>query len=281
MDLPEKDLGYFQLFVFDIDGTLTGSEHTIRPFTKETLLRMRKAGFLYTLATGKSLSGTIAQANLLEVDLPLVLINGGMLQRRDGTVLHAETLPAEIVKRVVDLCAVHTCDLVMYIDDGIFYKEMTANLRPVYGHLSSGMHPVHDWRRISDRFDKVNKCLVVDTQNQKNLFMMESVFGHALDKSADVLHTSKMLLEVMPREVNKLSGLKKLTARMGIPLSKVMAFGDYDNDVEMLSGVGFGVAVANASRRAKEAADLIIEDAEMEGPAMFLASLLDRLPTSK
>ena len=72
-----------------------------------------------------------------------------------------------------------------------------------------------------------------------------------------------------------------MTAEMGIALSSVMAFGDYDNDIQMLAGVGLGVAVENASARAKEAADVVIGSAEEEGPARFLSDLLDRLPASE
>jgi 5-amino-6-(5-phospho-D-ribitylamino)uracil phosphatase len=272
------DLPNYQLIVFDIDGTISGQDHIIHPFTRETLLRLREASFPFTLATGKSLPGTIAQANLLEVDLPLVLINGAMLQTREGEVLDAVTLPEVVVRKVIDLCEQEGRDLVMYDGDAIYFKEMTDNMRPVYGHLTTGMQPVGAWNSIAERMGNINKCLVVDTTERAHLFQMGEMFEEAFRGAVDVLHTSAVLVEVMPKGINKLIGLKKLTERMGIPMSQVMAFGDFDNDVEMLSAAGLGIAVANASSRAKKAADLVVGGVDEQGPARFLADLLDRLP---
>ena len=272
------DLRNYQLIVFDIDGTISGKDHAIPPFTQETLFRLREAGFPFTLATGKSLPGTIAQADLLEVDLPLVLINGGILQTRQGEVLDAVTLPESVVRKVIDLCEREGRDLVMYSSDAIYFKEMTDNMRPVYGHLTAGLHPIGEWEAISDQLREINKCLVVDTAQREHLFQIGEKFEAAFKGEVDVLHSSAVLVEVMPRGINKLVGLKKLTERLGIPTSNVMAFGDFDNDVEMLSAAGLGIAVANASMRAKKAADLVVGSVDEQGPACFLAELLDRLP---
>ena len=272
------DLRDFSLIVSDIDGTISGQGHIIHPTTKETIFRLREAEFPFTLATGKSLPGTVAQADLLAVDLPMVLINGGILQTRQGKVLNAVTLPEHIVRKTIALCEREGRELVMYAGDKIYYKAMTENMRPVYGHLSIGMHPVGDWGSIASQLKQINKCLVVDTHDRENLIHMGAIFEDAFKGEVDVLHTSAVLVEVMPKGVNKLMGLKKLIEQMGIPIEKVMAFGDFDNDVEMLRAVGLGLAVENASPRAKAAADLVIGGVEVQGPACFLAELLDRLP---
>jgi len=270
----------FQLIAFDIDGTLMGSDHLIRPFTRDTLFRLREAGFPFTLATGKSLPGTISQADALEIDLPLILVNGGVLQTRSGSILHAITLPEDVVRTTIDLCEQEKRDLVMYDGDKIYFKEMNDNMRPVYGHLTTGLQAIGEWGTISARMAHINKCLVVDTTRREHLISMGEIFEAAFNGIVDVLHTSAVLVEVMPKGVNKLEGLKKLTEQMGIPISRVMAFGDFDNDVEMLSAAGLGVAVSNASARAKDAADLIVGSVDEEGPARFLAELIDRLPAS-
>jgi len=274
------DLRDYQLFVFDIDGTLCGQDHRIMPTTRKTLFRLRDAGYRFTLATGKSLPGTIAQADILEIDLPMVLINGAILQKRNGDVLYADTLPESIVYRVIAMCEQRGSDLVMYAGELIYFKKMNANIAPVYGHLTMGMHAVHEWDTISERLNTINKCLVVDTTSPKNLIEIGKEFENTFEDTVDVLHTSAVLVEVMPKGINKLKGIKQLADRLDIPLSSVMSFGDYDNDVEMLAGTGLGVAVGNASKRAKTAADLIIGSVDEQGPARFLADLLDRLSES-
>lgn len=61
----------------------------------------------------------------------------------------------------------------------------------------------------------------------------------------------------MPAGVNKGMAVAALAQRLGIGPESVMALGDYDNDVSMLSYAGVSVAMANASERARAAADTV------------------------
>ena len=111
---------------------------------------------------------------------------------------------------------------------------------------------------------------------RENLIEIGKVFEKALKGRADILHASISLVEVMPKGVTKVTGIRKLAGNMGIPMDAIMAFGDFNNDAEMLAAVGLGIAVKNASPGAKAAADLVIGSVEEHGPAKFLKELLDR-----
>ena len=54
-----------------------------------------------------------------------------------------------------------------------------------------------------------------------------------------------------------------------------VAFGDGENDVELLQWAAFGVAVANAHPRVLEVADWVCPSAEEEGVAQVIEALLD------
>lgn len=64
-------------------------------------------------------------------------------------------------------------------------------------------------------------------------------------------------IHIMEQGHSKLKGLKMACTLIEVDLKDVAAFGDADNDVEMLSGAGFGVAVGNASADAKKAASYV------------------------
>mgnify|MGYP002612001587 CR=1 FL=1 len=70
----------------------------------------------------------------------------------------------------------------------------------------------------------------------------------------DVTSSWSMNLELMPAGVNKGMAVSALAQRLGIGPARVMALGDYDNDVSMFSYAGVSVAMANASERARAAA---------------------------
>jgi len=266
----------YKLIVFDIDGTLVGKDHALDSFTKEVLFRLREEGFPFTLATGKNLPSTKPLADELEIELPLILTNGGMLQTRHEEMLSKITLPLSVTRQVIEICEVRGKDLVIYIDNGIYIKAMNENIFPVYSNVISGLFEIGGWDAITGKLMDANKCLVVDSFVRENLIEMGKVFEKALKGRVDILHTSTSLVEVMPKGVTKVTGIRKLAVSMGILMDEIMAFGDFNNDAEMLAAVGLGIAVKNASPRAKEAADLVIGSVEEHGPAEFLKELLDR-----
>ena len=53
-------------------------------------------------------------------------------------------------------------------------------------------------------------------------------------------------LEIMAEGVNKGAALERLLARLGIPASRCLAFGDNLNDAEMLALAGHGFIMAGA-----------------------------------
>jgi hypothetical protein len=81
----------------------------------------------------------------------------------------------------------------------------------------------------------------------------------------------------MPNGISKATGLEFLSKELGITMGEILAFGDYDNDTEMLKAVGFGAAVANATERTKANADLIIGSCADNGPAEFLNDLMQKI----
>lgn len=68
---------------------------------------------------------------------------------------------------------------------------------------------------------------------------------------------SSFAVHIRDIHVNKGIGLTKIAELLGIPLGEFAAFGDSENDVEMLKVAGTGVAVGNADKKAKAAADYI------------------------
>ena len=272
----DVNLHDYKLIVFDIDGTLVGKDHVLDPFTKEVLFRLRKEGIPFTLATGKNLPSTKPTADELEIELPLILVNGGMLQTRHEEMLSKTTLPLDVTLQVIEICEARGKDLVIYIDNGIYVKKTNENIFPVYNNVVSGLFEIGEWDAVRGKLEDANKCLVVDSFVRENLIEMGEVFEKELKGRVDILHSNMSLVEVMPKGVTKVMGIRKLAESMEIPMDAIMAFGDFNNDVEMLAAVGLGIAVKNASPRAKSAADLVIGSVEEHGPAEFLKELLGR-----
>ncbi|MDK2981512.1 MAG: hypothetical protein PWQ55_1859 [Chloroflexota bacterium] len=264
-----------KLLAFDIDGTLIGADLTISPYTKDVLTRLRGKGVLTTLATGRILPAVKAYADELEIEIPLVMSNGSVLQDRHGRVAALSSLPLEVVQATIRVARQEKRDLVLYIQDQMYIEKLTDNIAPTYGvMMGNGLHEVGSWEAFGDQMAETSKCVIPDHFNEQNLFDTEPILAEALDGRAVTLRTSPTLLEVQPKDVTKAKGLAKLAESLGISMQQVIAFGDYNNDVEMLQAAGLGVAVGDATPACLAAADLSVPAPEEDGPAHFLEEFL-------
>lgn len=264
----------FKLLVFDIDGTLVGPSHILDPYTRDILLKLRDFGIHITLATGKNLPATKQIADDLEIELPLVLSNGSIIETRFGKINARSVLSFDVTKRVVEICEEKNTNLVIYIDNDIIMKKMNDDIYPIYNQVTYGIVEIGQWETIEDRYAEVNKCLVIEQHQPQNLINLEKKFKQEIEDRSDIIFTSTKLLEVLPKGITKVTGIQRLIDSLGIKMSEVMAFGDYDNDIEMLNAAGLGVVVENGSAAAKASADLIIGPCDQNGPAKFIENLM-------
>jgi Cof subfamily protein (haloacid dehalogenase superfamily) len=92
------------------------------------------------------------------------------------------------------------------------------------------------------------------------------------------LYISKSLphfLEFASPDVTKGSGLAFLAEHLGFTDAETVAFGDGENDVELLEWAGYGVAVENAHARVLAVADFVCPPVTEEGVAQVIEAYLD------
>src|SRR5262249_22242163 len=87
-----------------------------------------------------------------------------------------------------------------------------------------------------------------------------------------------IFLEFANPGVTKGAGLAFLAARLGFTSAETIAFGDGENDVELLEWAGYAVAVANAHERVLAAADLVCPSVDEEGVAQVIEAMLAPTP---
>jgi hydroxymethylpyrimidine pyrophosphatase-like HAD family hydrolase len=91
------------------------------------------------------------------------------------------------------------------------------------------------------------------------------------------LYISKSLpyfLEFASPDVTKAAGLDFVSEHVGFSRERTVAFGDGENDVELIDWAGYGVAVANAHDRVKEVANFVCPSVDEEGVAQVLEAFL-------
>ena len=95
-------------------------------------------------------------------------------------------------------------------------------------------------------------------------------------ETPDLYITSSIarLLELSHRDAGKHSGLRFLLEWLGLSREESAAFGDGDNDKELLAFAGVGIAVENATAACLAAADAVTRSNAEDGVAWGLEHIL-------
>ena len=92
----------------------------------------------------------------------------------------------------------------------------------------------------------------------------------------DIYITSSIsqLVEISYKDAGKRSGVKFITEYLGLNPKQVAAFGDADNDIDMLEYAGCGIAMENASNGLLAVADVVTLHHDRDGVAYALKNIL-------
>ena len=89
----------------------------------------------------------------------------------------------------------------------------------------------------------------------------------------DIVRWHKMAVDVLNKSVNKWTGCQWVMAQTGFKSEQAIAFGDGLNDMEMLQGVGLGIAMDNGHPILKSVANRIAPALHLDGIASMLEEL--------
>jgi Cof subfamily protein (haloacid dehalogenase superfamily) len=164
----------------------------------------------------------------------------------------------------------HGFPLNCYVDDELYVAEMTpeAERYATFQNL-----PVHVVGPLLDWLDQEPTKLVV-VNDPHVLDELEVELKAAFDGRLYISKSLPYFLELASPAVTKGSGLAFLAARLGFTPEQTVAFGDGENDVEMIEWAGYGVAMANGHDRVKALADWVCPPVTEEGVAQTIEAML-------
>jgi phosphoglycolate phosphatase (TIGR01487 family) len=117
----------------------------------------------------------------------------------------------------------------------------------------------------------VGKCIVA-TVKPHGAAVLQAI--QELNLSLQVI-LNKEAVMILPRGIDKSTGLSAVLSELGISRQSVVAIGDAENDHEFLSGCGCSVAVANALLTLKQRADLVTSRSYGAGVTEVINRLID------
>jgi Cof subfamily protein (haloacid dehalogenase superfamily) len=215
----------------------------------------------------QSLARALAPAGLGD---PFICYQGAVVVDGDGSWIRHEPIPLGLARRAIAFAQTEGYGPNVYVDDELYVAEVTRHARDYAEFQHLQIHPVGDLLAWLDQ-PPTKLVLVGDPE------ALDQVELRAKSAFRDTLYISKSLpyfLEFAAAGVTKGAGLDFLARRMGFTAAETIAFGDGENDVELVEWAGYGIAVENAHERVKAVADWICPSAREEGVAEVLEALL-------
>ena len=120
---------------------------------------------------------------------------------------------------------------------------------------------------------KANKVIILADESE--LTRIRPALAQYLGDEASITKAVPGMLEVLPFGASKGEGVRRLLDHYNIALDETVAFGDGENDIEMLELVGLGIAVDNAKAALKDVAQLITLSNNDDGVGSVLELIVD------
>jgi Cof subfamily protein (haloacid dehalogenase superfamily) len=267
----------FDLGAFDLDGTVLRRNLRITRETITALQRLRDRGMRLVVATGRRFedAGEYAQRLGFSDRDPVICYGGSMVRRINGETLLHRTLPRNLGVEVLEWAAQRDLHARVFVDGGLVTSPDTPaaleHLRS-YGEpdLSAVESPA-EWLR--DSGEEPTKLVIVDYPDDIGGWLEEArcAFAGRLFITRSLPH----YVEIGGLEGTKSEALQFLCERWGIEQDRVLAFGDADNDIDMLRFAGRGVAVGGMTGEVREAADEVVPGVDEDGVARYVNRLLE------
>ena len=251
---------FVKAIFFDIDGTLVS--HAISDIPKgvlESFSQMQKRGIRLFLATGRHISEF---KSLPLHDYPFdgyVTQTGQICYDRDFNLVCEEALTDEDTKILTRLFDEKEIPIVLLNQDSLYINFVN--------------------KVVVDTQEKINTLIPkIDTYHGEKLFGAK-VFGTA-DQTAYIAAQlpgckesswNRYASDIVLKEAGKVRGIKRMLEQYGIDQKETMAFGDAENDIDMIRFAQIGVAMGNAANVLKSSSDYVTASVDDDGILKALA----------
>lgn len=283
----------YKFIAIDIDGTLLNSNGELSKRNIETIKRTVNKGVKIVLTSGRVTDSVKMIASQLDVDRYMICDNGASIyDTLEDKLIYSSTIDKETALRILNTCVNNNIYYMIFTSKEIIVKDLRHMALAFYKQRhncndeATGVAQIRYGgleyvKKINDSIVRIVVCdqdrpifnSIVNRMKEYDSVELISA-PHVSNKiikegDRDIL-ISYSYAELLPKDANKWTAIKKLTTMFNIKDNEIIAIGDNFNDIEMIKNAGLGVAMNNGSPVAKEVARVVAPSNDQDGVAMVL-----------
>ncbi|SDC28497.1 hypothetical protein SAMN05421734_10634 [Pelagirhabdus alkalitolerans] len=264
------------LIALDLDGTLLTDQQTISERSQTVINKAKKEGHIVVIATGRPHRASLHYYHQLQLQTPMVNFNGAYLHHPTDDrwrVLHSP-LPIRTARSIIQTCYdLEVQNIMAEVIDDVYLDQYDTELMKIV-HIEKEDNPIRVGSLKNQLKDNPTSLLI--HPRDEHIEKLRSELDH---NHASVIEHRKWgapwnMIEIVRKGMNKSVALKRIAHYYQIEPENILAFGDEDNDLEMLDFAGVGVAMGNAIDELKQVAKYETKTNEEHGVADFIEDYL-------
>lgn len=245
------------IILSDLDGTLFRNDKSISDYSKKIIKEVQKKGLLFGISTSRALVNAQKFLDGISPDI-LITNGGGMVFYKGQKIYNSEFSVQEVhtlIKAIFDTCG----------------KDAILSLDNESGLYSNSQEELGDKFWTYDDFSNFNEPAMKICVESLDLEKIEKIACCVGLENVDYLPFSDIpWYKLSKKTATKEKAIEALCSYLKIEADCITAFGDDFNDIGMLKLCGRGIAMENAIKEVKEAADLVCPSNEEDGLAQWL-----------
>ena len=270
-----------KLIATDMDGTILDSQGLLDlPRLEKILDRLEEKGIRFVIATGNEIHRVRQLLGHLTDRVVLIVANGAKIFE-NNQLIQVETWDNELVEKALTFFKGQECQnqFVITSMNGGFVKEgtiftqldkfMTPEMIELFYQRMNFVEELHP-----ELFGGVLKMSLVVGEDRMD--QVQEDFNQVFNGYVQAVSSGYGCLDIIQDGIHKAWALQELLKRWDIKPEEIMAFGDSENDVEMLELAGIAYAMENADEKAKAVATNIAPANSQGGVYQVLEAWLDK-----
>ena len=270
-----------KLIATDMDGTILDSQGLLDlPRLEKILDRLEEKGIRFVIATGNEIHRVRQLLGHLTDRVVLIVANGAKIFE-NNQLIQVETWDDELVEKALTFFKGQECQNQFvitsmnggFVKDGTIFtqldKFMTPEMIELFYQRMNFVEELHP-----ELFGGVLKMSLVVGEDRTE--QVQEDFNQVFNGYVQAVSSGYGCLDIIQDGIHKAWALQELLKRWNIKSEEIMAFGDSENDVEMLELAGIAYAMENADEKAKAVATDIAPANSQGGVYQVIEGWLDK-----
>ncbi|GGD27996.1 HAD family hydrolase [Hyunsoonleella pacifica] len=242
------NLSKVRLVVTDMDGTLLNTNHEVSPLFLQLFQKLIKHDIIFVAASGRPYYGMVEKLSEIKDNMIFVAENGGLAIHQNSVFL-SNPINENNLKRIITIIStVENAHPVFCTRNRAYVMSRSQQLLNLLSEYYHNYKVINDTNEIKDEVYKV--ALFHEESSEKY------IYPHIkeLESNFKVKLSATHWVDISENIANKGTAIKQIQQRYNISTEETLAFGDYNNDLEMLESAYFSFAMENAHPKVKSTA---------------------------